>query len=136
MVEPNNTYNNDKDYEKDLNSFLESDFTVEDIYNADGDDDDFYNADGEEEDDIYNGENDVEENEEGEEGDESEGEDDYIFDMDFSKFNGDDFKSSLSGVNREFGSKKSSSRLKNVTASGRKVIVEGKLIVYCLLKII
>lgn len=123
MVEPNNTYSNDKDYEKELNSFLESDFTVEDVYNADGDEG-FDDADGNE-DDFYGADGEDDSNLEGEDDSDAEGEDDYVFDMDFSKFNGDDFKSSLSGVNREFGSKKSSSRLKNVTASGRKVIVEG-----------
>ena len=49
MSEPNKTYNNEKDYENDLNSFVESDLIEEDVYDADGDgeDDDFYGADGE-----------------------------------------------------------------------------------------
>jgi hypothetical protein len=122
MVEPNNTYSNDKDYEDELKTFLESDFTVEDVYNAEGEDDS--EAEGDD-DDFYGAEGENDSEAEGEDDSEAEGDDDCVFDMDFSKFDGEDFKSSLSGVNREFGRKKRDTKIKSVSSSGRKVIVEG-----------
>lgn len=100
MSEPNNTYNNDKDYEDDLNSFVESDLIEEDVYDADGDaegEDDFYGADGESS--PIGGEIDEEE-------EDLDSNDDFIYDIDFSQFKGKDFKSSLRNVNKTVSSKK------------------------------
>jgi hypothetical protein len=99
MSEPNKTYNNERDYEDDLNSFVESDLIEEDVYGADGnEDDDFYGADGEES--SIGGE--IDEEEEELDGND----DDFIFDMDFSQFKGKDFKSSLRSVNKAASNKK------------------------------
>jgi hypothetical protein len=101
MSEPNNTYNDNKDYENDLNSFVdESDIIEEDVYDADGDadgDDDFYGADGNAS--PIGGEIDEEE-------EELDSNDDFIYDIDFSQFKGKDFKSSLRNVNKTVSSKK------------------------------
>lgn len=101
MSEPNNTYNSNKDYEDDLNSFVdESDIIEEDVYDADGDtdgDDDFYGADGNAS--PIGGEIDEEE-------EELDSNDDFIYDIDYSQFKGKDFKSSLRNVNKTVSSKK------------------------------
>jgi len=99
-------HNNPKDYEKDLDSFLEADFIEEDVYeNAEATyeyvsgssielgepkEEDFYNADGDGGDD-----------------------DSYIYDIDFSEFKGKDFKSSLNKVNRTVTKKKALSKSKS-----------------------
>lgn len=99
MSEPNKTYNNERDYEDDLNSFLDSELIEEDVYDADGsEDDDFYGANGEES--SIGGE--IDEEEEGLDGND----DDFVYDMDFSQFKGKDFKSSLRNVNKAASNKK------------------------------
>ena len=97
MTEPTNTYNQNS-YEQELNSFVNNGYDNYDsgeYYDAEGDDDDLYEEDGDGEEyqvvSKFGGEVDQEQ---------EEGEDDYIYGIDFSQFNGSDFKSSLNGVNR------------------------------------
>ena len=120
-------YNNPKDYEKDLDSFLEADFIEEDVYeNAEATyeyvsgssielgepkEEDFYNADGDGGDD-----------------------DSYIYDIDFSEFKGKDFKSSLNKVNRTVTKKKALSKSKSSKSAkkplSQDIDVKRKAILY------
>ena len=115
MAENTRKYNNPQDYEKDLDSFLEADFIEEDVYeNADatyeyvnGSQLELSDAEGESDDeDNYDG---------------TDGEDDsYIYDIDFSEFKGDDFKSSLNKFNRTVTKKKALSKYKSRKTTVRK----------------
>lgn len=124
MTEPTNTYNQNS-YEQELNSFVNNGYDNYDsgeYYDAEGDDDDLYEEDGDGEEyqvvSKFGGEVDQEQ---------EEGEDDYIYGIDFSQFNGSDFKSSLNGVNRTVNRNRSQrTPVKRVIVpKGRKVIVEG-----------
>jgi hypothetical protein len=120
-------HNNPKDYEKDLDSFLEADFIEEDVYeNAEATyeyvsgssielgepkEEEFYNADGDGGDD-----------------------DSYIYDIDFSEFKGKDFKSSLNKVNRTVTKKKALSKSKSGKSAkkplSQDIDVKRKAILY------
>lgn len=125
MTEPTNTYNQNS-YEQELNSFVNNgydNYDSEEYYNAEGDeDDDLYEDDGDGEEyqvvSKFGGEVDQEQ---------EEGEDDYIYGIDFSQFNGSDFKSSLNGLNRTVNKRRSQrTPVKRVIVpKGREVIVEG-----------
>ncbi|MEI7960707.1 MAG: hypothetical protein WCI04_00065 [archaeon] len=125
MTEPTNTYNQNS-YEQELNSFVNNgydNYDSEEYYDAEGD---------EEDDDLYEEDGDGEEYQVvskfgGEVDQEQEDLDDYVYDIDFSQFNGSDFKSSLNGVNRTVNKKRSQrTPVKRVIVpKGRKVIVEG-----------
>jgi|688.fasta_scaffold18419_12 hypothetical protein len=124
MTEPTNTYNQNS-YEQELNSFVNNgydNYDSEEYYDAEGDNDDLYedDGDGEEYKVSFGGEVDQEQ-------EDLEGEDDYIYGIDFSQFKGSDFKSSLNGVNRTVNKKRSQrTPVKRVIVpKGRKVIVEG-----------
>ena len=108
-----NKYNNRKDYEDDLNSFLEADFIEEETFGADGIDEEYY-VGGEIDEEVEDLED-----------------DDFINDIDFSQFKGRDFKSSLRNVNKtvkKTKSKKRAEKLKHkvIVPSDNKVIVEGR----------
>ena len=115
MGETTKKYNNPQDYEKDLDSFLEADFIEEDVYeNADatyeyvsGSSVELSDAEGESDGGEQNEGADVED-------------DSYIYDIDFSEFKGNDFKSSLNKVNRSVTKKKALSKSKTRTTTTRK----------------
>ena len=121
MTEPTNNQNS---YEQELNSFVNNgydNYDSEEYYDAEGDeeeDDDLYEQDGDDYETSQIG---------GEVDQEQEDLDNYVYDIDFSQFNGSDFKSSLNGVNRTVNKKRSQrTPVKRVIVpKGRKVIVEG-----------
>ena len=124
MTEPTNTYNQNS-YEQELNSFVNNGY---DNYDSE----EYYNAEGDEDDDLYEDDGDGEEYQVvskfgGEVDQEQEDLDNYVYDIDFSQFNGSDFKSSLNGVNRTVNRKRSQrTPVKRVIVpKGREVIVEG-----------